>query len=301
MFAKRGLLSSLAICFGCSMLAQVALADGPKGTSIIKGKVVFGGAPKKPKPIKMNAVAACAAMNKKAVPDQGTVIYTKQGNAVPFVFVYVKKGIKGKYDPPAEPVVIDQKGCMYTPHVFGMIAGQGMDIKNSDPTNHNIHSLAKKNRQFNFGQPQQNMIKKLRGKGSFTRPEVMVRIKCDVHSWMSTYCGVMTHPFFDVTKSHFDTTNKDERGTFAINELPAGDYELEAWHEKFGKITKKVTVGDGETKEVEFVIGGNASLPTSARTVELAANQSQKAPPACCAKKKNTADPETKSVGAAAE
>ena len=145
MFAKSCVLCSLAASIAVSVLAQVAVADGPKGTSIIKGKVVLDASAKiKTKAIKMGGVPACAAMQKGKVPDQGTIVYKKQGNAVPFVFVYVKKGVKDKYDPPSEPILLDQKGCMYSPHVFGMVAGQGIDIKNSDATNHNIHSLARK-------------------------------------------------------------------------------------------------------------------------------------------------------------
>lgn len=279
MFVRRCVAFMLAVGLGLSVSVQPAGADGPMGTAVIKGKVILDGAVTiKTKAIKMGGVPACAALHKKPVPDQGTLFYKKQDNAVPYVFVYAKN-VKDKYDPPADPIVIDQKNCMYEPHVFGMIAGQGMDIKNSDPTNHNIHSLPKRNAQFNFGQPQQNMVKQLRKDSNprtFTRKEVMVKIKCDVHSWMSSYCGVLNHPFFDVTKSHTtDGGNKAARGTFEIKGLPAGSYEIEAVHEKLGKVSQTVSVADGETKEITFKIGGKASARASFRTVELASADRQ--------------------------
>lgn len=271
----------LAGCVAVALTTPSALADNEKGTAIIKGKVTFDGTPPKMKALAIQGDNHCVQKNDKPVPDQGTIIYSKDGNTIPYVFVYAKSGVKGKYTPPANPVVIDQNGCMYHPHIFGMIAGQAIDIKNSDSTNHNIHSLAKKNPTFNFAQSQQGMVKNLVGKDTFTREEVMVKIKCDVHAWMSTYVGVLTHPFFDVTKSHSgspggegtDGGDKSKRGTFEIKELPAGEYEIEAWHETLGSMTQKVDVKDGETKEIEFKFGGakKAEAPTPTRTVILGA------------------------------
>lgn len=245
----------LVLAMGCSLvLVAGAMADGAKGTAVIKGKVTFDGTPPATKPLPaMTSDPVCAKAHPAQVPDQGTIVYSKDGNTVPYVFVYVKSGLKDKYDPPAEKITIDQQGCTYHPHVQGMVAGQTIDIKNSDPTNHNIHSLAKKNPQFNFAQPNQGMVKNLSGGDTFTKPEIMVKVKCDVHAWMSAYIGVCSHPFFDTTKSHEnDGGDKSKRGTFEIKNLPAGEYELEAWHETFGTMTQKVTVKDGETKEIEF-------------------------------------------------
>ena len=267
---KKSLTIVLAIAFA-SAAFSTASADNEKGTAVVKGKVVFDGAPTAPSPLKMAGDQVCAKANPNAVPDQDTIVYTKSGNAIPYVFVYVKKGIKGKYTPPAEPKVIDQQGCKYHPHVMGMIAGQTIQIKNSDPTNHNIHSLAQKNNQFNFAQPNLNMVKELKGGDTFNREEVLVKIKCDVHAWMSTYVGVLTHPFFAVSKSHDDDKAADaDKGTFEIKELLAGEYEIEAIHPKFGKATQTVTIKDGETKTIEFKLGGKAAqAPTPTRTVIL--------------------------------
>ena len=288
-------LCTLAGCLTVLLAAVPAAADGPKGTAVIKGKVVLDGTPPKMKALSMSADAVCSKAHKKPVPSQGLIVYKKQGNAIPFVFVYVKKGVSGKYDAPKEPVLIDQLGCMYHPHVFGMVAGQEMDIRNSDPVNHNIHSLARKNNAFNFAQPNKGMVKKLTGSATFNKPEVMVKVKCDVHAWMSSYVGVLSHPFFDVTKSHTDTKDKAARGTFEIKNLPAGDYVLEAWHEKFGKVTQKVSVKDGETKEIEIKMSSKAAMAPAVRTVELAsASEPGKTGKSCC-KAKGSTDADTSS------
>src|SRR5262245_19900900 len=230
-----------------SVLARPAFADNEKGTATIKGKVVYAGAPIKAKPLPpMTADPVCAKAHEKAQPDQSTIVYSKAGNTIPYVFVYIKNGIKGKYDPPTEPIVIDQRGCIYHPHVQGMVAGQPIQVKNSDPTNHNIHSLPQKNSGFNFAQAQQGMVKDLKGNDTFAKPEIMVKVKCDVHAWMSSFIGVVAHPFFSVTKSHDDNSASDaEKGTFEIKNVPAGEYEIEAWHENLGTVTEKVSVKDG--------------------------------------------------------
>jgi len=157
------------------------------------------------------------------------------------VFVYVKSGLPSgrTYEVPKEPVIIEQKGCEYIPHVFGMMAKQLLLIKNDDDTLHNIHAMPTVNEEFNKGQPAGSPDLKR----TFTKPEVMVHFKCDVHPWMSAYVGVMDNPFYSVTGAD---------GTFVLKGLPAGDYEIVAWHEKYGEQSQKVKVADGETKTVDF-------------------------------------------------
>jgi hypothetical protein len=253
MTVRKSVLAILAGCLAVSLVAGRALADNEKGTAVIKGKAVFVGEPEKPRPLPpMNSDQVCASKNPNPVPEQGTIIYTKDGNKIPYVFVAIKSGLKGKYDAPADSVILDQRGCMYHPHVFGMVAGQQLDIKSSDETAHNIHALPKKNTEFNISQPKPSTMPR-KGKDTFTKPESPIKIKCDVHGWMSAWCHVMEHPFFDVTKDHMDHKDqKDLWGTFEIKNLPAGDYEVEAWHENFGTVNQKVSVKDGETKEITF-------------------------------------------------
>jgi plastocyanin len=249
-------IASLAVIAG---LARSVRADDEKGSAVIKGQILLEGEPPKLKAVKMKDDAFCLKAKAKPVP--GLRVW-KDGT-VPYVFVYIKKGIQGRYTPPSDPAKLNQKECMYRPHVFGMVAGQTLKITNSDPTSHNVHALPKKNTEFNFIQPSQGMTKDLTGRDTFTKPEVMIRFKCDVHGWMEAYCGVLPHPFFDVT---------GKPGTFEIKELPAGEYEVEAWHERFGKVTTTVKVGDGETKEIELKLPGSkktASAGLITRTIML--------------------------------
>jgi plastocyanin len=156
------------------------------------------------------------------------------------VFVYVKSGLAGKKFPtPATAVAFDQKGCTYHPHILGMMVNQKLEIKNSDETLHNVHSLPKNSKQFNIAQPKKGM----KMTQTFDKPEVMVKVKCEVHNWMSAYIGVLDHPFFAVS---------NDKGAFEIKNLPAGEYELEAWHEKYGTKTMKVSVGAADTKTADF-------------------------------------------------
>ncbi len=257
MMSRKSLSCLLAGAIALSVTARDAAADNEKGTAVIKGKVVLEGVLKAQRASVKND-AFCEKTHKKTkgkLPIQGSIFYKKQGNAIPYVFVYVKKGIDGKYDVPSEPVVLDQKGCQYTPHVFGMIAGQTIDVKNSDKTLHNVHSLPKKNQLFNFSQPNP-AVKSLKGRAGFPKPEMDIKIKCDAHPWMNARCHVMKHPFFDVTKDHVEcpkgSGKEPQRGTFEIGELPPGDYVIEAWHETLGTVSQSVSLADGEEKEIIF-------------------------------------------------
>jgi plastocyanin len=159
---------------------------------------------------------ACCALHKD-LPARDDLVVNPLGG-VKWAFVYVKKGLEGQtFDPPAQPVQLDQVGCVYAPHVTGARVGQVVQFKNSDPMGHNVHGLPFSNKEFNFGQPpgSLNTVK-------FTTPEVMVKVKCDVHPWMGTWIGVLDHPFFAVT---------DAEGKFEIKNLHPGTYTLGIWHE----------------------------------------------------------------------
>lgn len=202
----------------------------------VTGKVTFEGTPPAPQILRMDADPVCSGQNPNGMPSEEVTV--NPNGTLKNVFVYVKQALEGqKFDVPTEPVVFDQRGCHYTPHVFGVRVNQPIQIINSDGTLHNVHALPKNSKEFNLGMPIQGM--KLNQK--FTAPEQMVKIKCEVHPWMSAYAGVMEHPFFAVT---------GEDGTFTIKDLPPGEYTLEAWHEKYGAQTATVKVPD--QTEVNF-------------------------------------------------
>ena len=203
----------------------------------VSGKVAFQGTPPKPARLQMGADAVCMKQHKDPVFGQEVVV--NKNGTLQNVLVYVKDGLGGKtFTAPSEKVTFDQKGCMYSPHVLGIQTGQELEVRNSDPTLHNVHSLSKLNPQFNLGQPKQGM----KFTKKFDKPETF-KVKCEVHSWMGAYMGVFNHPFFAVT---------GEDGSFTLKNLPAGEYTIEAWHEKYGTQSMKVTVGATEKKTVDF-------------------------------------------------
>jgi hypothetical protein len=222
-------------------VATKAPAEAAKpATSTLTGKITLQGPAPKNTPIKMDADAVCKSQHPTEALSENYIV--GPGGELANVFVYVKSGVRGSYPVPADTVVFDQKGCEYYPHVFGMRVNQPLAIVNSDPTLHNVHPQPKNSPGFNVGMPTKGM----RVTKTFTAPEVMVKIKCDVHSWMNAYAGVVDNPFFAVT-------GKD--GNFSIGPLPPGTYEIEAWHEKLGTMTQTVTVADNETKSVPFSFG----------------------------------------------
>jgi len=211
------------------------------GGGTISGTIQYTGGDDPDTAIDMNADPNCQALHSEPVYTQR--VETDGAGNLADVFVYVKSGISGTYPAPSEPMVLDQQGCQYHPHVFGIQTGQEFIIRNSDETLHNIHATPSSNAEFNQGQPFQNMeLKK-----SFDQVEVMVPFKCDVHPWMAAYGGVLDHPFFAVTGAD---------GSFSIANVPAGTYTVEAWHETFGAKTFDVTVEADGTADVSFDYAG---------------------------------------------
>src|SRR5712664_1305599 len=152
----------------------------------ITGKISFTGDKPAMKTLSMDATPACARAH--TTPQKSQEVMVNENGTLKNVFVWVKSGLPDKAWPaPATPVKLDQKGCMYEPHVFGVMAGQDIEIANADPTNHNIHPLPKENREWNESQPPSGEAKKK----SFARQEVMIPVKCNVHPWMRAYIGVV--------------------------------------------------------------------------------------------------------------
>jgi hypothetical protein len=203
--------------------------------STIKGKVTLEGtAPQNPI-LRMTSDPACGNAEVRAET------YMVDNGALQNAFVYIKDGLGNKYifDTPTEPVKLDQKGCHYVPHVLGIRVTQPLEVSNSDETLHNVHAMPQVNSQFNQPQP----IVGMKNTVTFSKPEVMVPFKCDVHAWMMAYVGVVNHPYFAVT---------GKEGTFELKTVPAGTYTVEAWHEKLGRQTQTVTIGEKDSKDVTF-------------------------------------------------
>ena len=206
----------------------------------ISGTIAFEGAAPEMATIDMSEEAACADKHSGAVMVEEVVV----GDGLANVFVYVSAGPHEglAFPTPGDAVVVDQVGCVYTPHVIGVQAGQDILIRNSDPVLHNINASPETNRGFNFGQPVEGM----ESTRSFPLAEVMVPVRCDVHGWMSAYIGVVDHPYYSVSGAN---------GQFSLETLPPGDYTVTAWHERYGVQTEQVTVATGETADVTFTFG----------------------------------------------
>jgi plastocyanin len=207
--------------------------------SSITGTVTFDGKAPALRPLTMDADPACA--KKHSTPAPSEMLVLGNGNTMASIMVFVSKGLPaGKTWPaPKTPVVIDQNGCQYKPHVMGIMVGQTYKILNSDGVLHNIHTLPTINKSFNQGMPA--TLKE--ATTTFDKPEPVFHIKCDVHPWMSAYLAVFTNPFFSVTSTD---------GKFTISGLDPGTYEITAWHEKLGTQTASVTVGASDTKTQNF-------------------------------------------------
>jgi plastocyanin len=221
-------------------LVAISIWPGAAGAgSSITGTVTFSGTAPNLRPIAMDAEPVCAKKHTTPAPNEALVLGS--GNTMGNILVWVSKGLPaGKTWPaPKTPVVLDQNGCMYKPHVMGIMVGQPYKILNSDGILHNIHTLPKVNSSFNKGMP--GTLKE--ATTTFDKPEDVFHVKCDVHPWMSAYIGVFTHPFFSATGTD---------GKYTISGLDAGTYEITAWHEKLGTQTASVTVGASGTKTQDF-------------------------------------------------
>ena len=227
---------------GIALVGGLAVRSGdaaPPQGGAVTGRARFTGAkPTNPR-IDMSEEAACKA--KYTTPPTAETVIVNPNGTLANVFVYVKAGLPAgaTYPAPATPVVIDQNGCRYHPHVLGIMVGQNLEIQNSDPLLHNIKARPVKNRPFNVSQPSAGM-KTMR---TFTAAEVMVPLECNVHGWMNAFLGVLPHPFFAVTGAD---------GSFSLKGLPPGTYTIEAWHEKYGTQTATVTVAGAAPKTQDF-------------------------------------------------
>lgn len=215
--------------------ATAAAAQGATGT--IKGRVrLIGESPGNPV-IRMGMDPRCAEMNAGKLVIQEAIAADPHGD---LANVFVR--LEGRFPQtpiPSEPVVIDQRKCMYTPRVVGVQVGQTLEVKNTDTLAHDVHGESRVGNSFDTtttpgGAPFQFKPR---------REEVMLPIKCDLHRWMTAYAGVVTNPYFAVSQ---------ENGAFEITKVPPGTYTIEAWQEVYGVVKKTVRVTSGGTAIVDF-------------------------------------------------
>ncbi|MBM3774157.1 MAG: hypothetical protein FJW37_03255, partial [Acidobacteria bacterium] len=219
-----------------------AAAIDEASAATITGKIAYTGDQPRPRTLDMSATPACARAHSSPVKSQEVVV--NDNGTLRNAFVWIKSGLPDRqWEPTASAVRLDQEGCIYKPHVLGVMAGQDIEITNSDPTNHNIHPLPKINQEWNESQPPKGDAKLKK----FAREEVMIPVKCNVHPWMRSYIGVVSHPFFGVS---------GEDGTFTIKGVPPGTYTLEVWHEKLPPQQMQVMVAPKESKTVDFTFKG---------------------------------------------
>ncbi len=245
------LLSAIGLLAGCSGKtatpppspaksepAPVYFQVDPATAGKISGTLHFKGKKPAPRVIDMSEEPACVEAHHGKAYDESLVVSKSGGlgNA----FVYIKGGLEGKlFAVPPTPVVIDQRGCWFRPRVLGIQTGQILKVINSDPVTHNIHPMAEVNRAWNHSQ----------GAGDppidrkFTKPEIMIPVKCNIHSWMHAFIGVLDHPYFAVSA---------DDGSYEISNLPPGTYTVGVWQEKLGTQEQQVTVGPHGDAKANF-------------------------------------------------
>ncbi len=234
------------LCLAAGLVAVSVWPGAGAAASSITGTVTFAGKAPALKPLAMDADPACAKKHSGPVPNE--MLALGNGNTMGNIMVWVSKGLPaGKTWPvPKTPVVLDQNGCQYKPHVMGIMVGQTYKILNSDGVLHNVHTLPKINPAFNRAMPP--TLKE--ATTTFNKEEAIFHIKCDVHPWMSAYVAVFTHPFFSVTSTD---------GKYTISGLDPGTYTITAWHERLGTQTATVTVGASDSKTQNFKFAAPAA------------------------------------------
>jgi len=233
----KSYLQSLAVVVLACSLQTLSAAE-------ITGKVTLKGTPPAEKPI---PVGPTCGPNPKPLTTRFYV--TSSDGELGNVFVYIKNPPAGKkHEPPAQAAVLDQQSCEYQPYVMAIMTNQKLTIRNSDTFMHNVNSSSSPNKshQFNIAQPNKGM----ESVKTFDKPELPLKLLCNVHNWMFAYVGIFDHPYFAVT-------DKDGKFKFPAD-LPAGKYTIVAKHMKAGESTQEVTVAEGDKKTVDFTLSAPA-------------------------------------------
>jgi hypothetical protein len=255
-FRSAVLLLCVATAFtiaGCSKKESEESSGPPPPTAVvdpatagtITGSVKLAGPVPTFKAIDMSAEAFCVQANPNPVVPP--IVATGPHDALSSAVVYIKSGLASyRYDTPQTPVVLDQKGCMYTPRVLAMMVNQPFEVNNQDQTIHNVHPMPRENKPWNKSEP----VGDPPIQTTFTKPELAIPIACNIHPWMRAFLFVFADPYFDITT---------KSGEFALKNVPPGTYTIEVWHEHFGVQDQTVTLAPKETKSVEFTFHSQPS------------------------------------------
>lgn len=218
-------------------VAYFRVDSGTAGT--LRGRITYKGPKPAVKVISMEEESACQQASGGKPISESDVILGKDG-AVANVFVYIKTGLEGKkFEVPKDPVVLDQKGCLFVPRVLAVQSGQPLAVRNSDAVQHNVHPAPRNNREWNEGMSPgaPDIIHK------FARQETMIRVKCNVHPWMRSWLAVMDHPYFAITGAD---------GSFELKNVPPGDYTVAVWQEKLGELTQPASLAASASQQLDF-------------------------------------------------
>jgi hypothetical protein len=221
--------------------APSVIGAQPAKRGAIKGHIALGGTLPGNPIIRMGMDPMCANLNAGRRVIQEAVAASRDGS---LANVFVK--LEGSFPAsavPTTPVVIDQRACVYIPRVIGARVGQILQVRNSDELLHDVHSLSTRGNTFNVGQPKSGMAYQFRLKDE----EIMLRVTCDVHKWMTAFVGVVNHPYFATSGA---------TGTYAIDNVPVGTYKIQTWHERYGVLTTTVRVKEGSTSTADFAYTG---------------------------------------------
>lgn len=199
--------------------------------------VAFGGEVPPPVEINMRAAGGCAELHPEPVFEQ--TVKVSDGKLAD-VLVFIKSGLAGrKFAFPTTPAVIDQRGCLYHPRVVALMTGQPLQFRNSDPEAHNVRGRPQEVSAWNFMMSRPGTERTL----YFDKPEIGIRVGCDVHPWMSAWVSVLDHPYFGVTGAD---------GQVVLSDVPPGDYVVGAWHEKLGTREQSVTLPASGAVRIDF-------------------------------------------------
>ena len=216
--------------------SPASVSNTTAGTATLRGVVKLVGTAPKSTTVNMAADQSCAKQHRAPALSQDVV--TDANGGLQNVIVFISDGLGNQtFDPPSQPVVLTRKGCRYQPHVVAMQANQRLEVVNDDPTSHNIHPIPVNNREWNKSEPPNSKTEE-----TFSRAEIAIPVKCNIHPWM--------HGYFVVVKGPYATT--DEKGSYTIENVPPGSYTVTAWQEEYGTQTQKVTVAAGKPGSADF-------------------------------------------------